>query len=92
MEDPKETIAEAVLPPRKPFLSQDQLDELWNERGLKYRVDEFHVVLLERGLGVHVDRPIFRSTFYSILKLFLVDGEAKRDPRYMPIPRFPRVQ
>lgn len=92
MADPKELIAEAVLPPRKPFLSPDQLDELWNERGMKYRVDEFHVVLLERGLGVQVDRPMFRSTVYNILKFFLVDGEAKRDPRYQPTPRFPRVQ
>lgn len=59
---------------------------------MKYRVDEFHLALLQRGLGVYVDRPMFRSMVHSILEKFLVEGEAKRDPRYAPIPRFPKVQ
>lgn len=90
--NPSEQSPEAVLPPRKPFLSPDALDEVWNERGMKYRIDEFHSVLIERGLGVYVDRPMFRSMIFSILEKFLVEGEARRDPRYAPIPRFPRVQ
>lgn len=92
MANPPEQSPEAVLPTRKPFLSPEQLDELWNERGMKYRVDEFHAALLQRGLGVYVDRPMFRTMVMSILEKFLVEGEARRDPRYQPIPRFPRVQ
>lgn len=89
--EPSPTSAEGVLPPKKSFLSDDALDEIWNVRGLKYRVDEFHQMLLNRGLANYVDRPAFRGMIREILQAFLVDGEARRDPKWTPRQRFPKV-
>ena len=85
------TEANQARLPEKEFLTADQLEEIWNMRGMKYRVDEFHKSLVERGLVPSVDRPIFRQSFYQILKEFLVEGRAKREPGKDPIPRFPKV-
>lgn len=89
-ERPPSEAAEAKLP-EKNFISGDQLDELWNMRGMKYRVDEMHKSMLERGLIPSVDRPAFRAAFRTIVKEFLVDGRAKRQPNKDPRPRFPKV-
>jgi hypothetical protein len=87
----KDTDPEAVLPPKKQFLTEDQLLELWDARGLKYRVDDFHKMLLDRGLAVYIDRPKFRNMFQDILRSFFVDGDARRDPRRQPKQSFPKV-
>lgn len=83
--------AESVLPPKKVFVGSAELEEIWNARGLKYRVDEFHEMLLRRGLGVYVDRPKFRKMFRDILEAFFVHGDARRDPRRVPRQRWPKV-
>jgi len=81
-----------VLPPRKQFLNDDQLEEIWNLRGLKYRIDEFHRQLLSRGLNVSVDRPMFRDAVFRIIRGFLVEGDSRLDPRSAPSPKFPKVR
>jgi hypothetical protein len=75
----------------KSFLTIEQLLEVWDTRGMKYRVDELHQLLLNRGLVPYADRGIFRKMFFEILETFLVKGLAKRDPRSTPAPRFPKV-
>jgi len=85
------TGAESVLPPKKQFLTEEQLDEVWEMRGMKFRIDEFHKALLDRGLVVSVDREVFRTTMFNILKMFMVDGDARRDPRMAPRPTFPKM-
>lgn len=90
MEQPRDS-AESVLPPPKQFLDEDTLDEIWDTRGMKYRVDDFHQMLLDRGLGVYVDQPKFRKMFKDILRQFFVEGLARRDPRRQPRQRFPKV-
>lgn len=94
MDQPTNPISqpESVLPPPKQFLSEETLEEIWDARGMKYRVDEFHVALLNRGLGIYVDRPKFRKMVLGILKQFLVDGEARRQPQHEVRTRFPRVR
>ena len=82
---------ESVLPPKKAFLTEEDLDELWDPRGLKYRVDELHVMLLNRGLSPHIDRTSFRSMVKTMLNTFLVDGNAKRDPKTEPKGTWPKV-
>lgn len=83
--------AEAVLPPKKQFLTPDQIQEIWDARGMKYRVDELHQMLLDRGLVNYVDRPMFRRMIMDIFRAFLVEGDARRDPRRQPKQRFPKV-
>ena len=86
-----DTDPESILPPERYFLSMDDLDELWDLRGMKYRVDDFHKMLLDRGLAVYIDRPKFRAMFRDILRSFLVEGDARRDPRRQPRQSFPKV-
>ncbi len=86
-----DTDPEAVLPPKKQFVTLEELAELWDTRGMQYRVDDFHLMLLNRGLAVYIDRTKFRSMFKDILRCFLVDGEARRDPRKQPKQSFPKV-
>jgi len=83
--------ADQVIPEPKQFLSEDQLEELWTARGLKYRLDDLHVQLLSRGLNVAVDRAIFRHTVHEILKAFLVNGEARLPKSKYAKPKFPKV-
>jgi hypothetical protein len=85
------THVESTLPPDKPFITDEQLDELWDARGMKYRVDELHVALLNRGLGPYLDRPKFRKMVRDILEQFLVRGEAKRQPEHEVRQSFPKV-
>ena len=83
--------AESTLAPPKAFLSEDQLLELWDTRGLKYEVDRIHQNLLNRGLAVYIDQPAFRKVLWDLLSGFLVDGKARRDPRRQPRQKFPKV-
>lgn len=84
--------SESVLPPPKQFLTEEQFEEIWEARGMKYRIDEFHVALLNRGLGTYIDRPKFRKMLRDILMRFLVTGEARRAPQHEVRTRFPRVR
>lgn len=77
--------------PEKPVLSAEALDEVWNARGMRHRVDEIHVSLLSRGLLPSVDREAFRHMIKVLLEQFLVVGKSKPDPRLAPKPRFPKV-
>ena len=86
-----DTDTEAILPPKKQFITSGELAELWDTRGMQYRVDDFHLMLLNRGLAVYIDRVKFRSMFKDILRCFLVDGDARRDPRKQPRQSFPKV-
>jgi len=83
--------ADSVLPPKKQFLTPEQMLELWDARGLKYRVDELHKALTERGLAPYVDRPMFRKMVIDILNAFLVDGDARREPKHELKTKWPRV-
>ena len=87
----KDTDPEAVLPPSKQFVTAIELGELWDTRGMKYRVDDLHKMLIDRGLAVYIDRFKFREMFKDILRSFLVDGDARRDPRKQPKQSFPKV-
>ena len=87
----KDTDPESVLPDKKQFITHGDLMELWDSRGMKYRVDDFHKMLLDRGLAVYIDRPKFREMFKDILRSFLVDVDARRDPRKQPKQAFPKV-
>jgi hypothetical protein len=87
----KDADPEAILPPKKRFITSSELGELWETRGMKYRVDDLHKMLLDRGLAVYIDRPKFREMFKDILRSFLVDGDARRDPRRQPRQAFPKV-
>jgi hypothetical protein len=82
---------EAVLPPKRQFITAEDLGELWDTRGMKYRVDDLHKMLIDRGLAVYIDRPKFRGMFKDVLRSFLVDGDARRDPRKQPKQSFPKV-
>ena len=86
----RSTDAASILPPTKKFLDQEQLDEIWEARGLKFRVDELHMFMLQRGLLPYVDREVFRRDVFGILKEFLVEGGARRDPKRSPTTIFPR--
>jgi hypothetical protein len=83
--------AESILPPPKQFISEEDFEELWNTRGWKFRWDEFHQLLLQRGLQPYVNQERFHQMVRDILKTFLVDGEARRDPRRVPRQVFPKV-
>jgi hypothetical protein len=86
-----EVDSHALIPPKRGFLAEDALLEVWDTRGLKYRVDEFHEALLSRGLQTYVDRPAFRKTVLDMLRAFFVEGDARRDPRHVPMQKFPKV-
>ena len=83
--------ADQVLPEPKQFLTEEQLIEIWDLRGLKYRMDDLHIQFLSRGLNVSVDRVMFRTIMYELLGAFLIRGEARLPSSKAPIPRFPKV-
>jgi hypothetical protein len=85
------TSVDQVRPPIKPCLTLDQLDEYWDERGMKYRIDTLHKACLSYGMNVAIDRPKFRAMLYGIIKSFLVDGESLLDPKKAPLPSWPKV-
>lgn len=81
----------SILPPKKQFLTAEQLLELWDARGMKYRWDEMHKAMLERGLAPYVDKPMFRKMVFDVLSAFLVEGDARREPKHELKTRWPRV-
>jgi hypothetical protein len=85
------TSTDQVKPPTKSCLTLDQLDEYWEERGMKYRIDTLHKACLSYGMNVAIDRPKFRSMLYGILRSFLVDGDSLLDPKKSPLPSWPKV-
>ena len=87
----KSTDAHSVLPPKKRFLESEQLLELWDTRGMKYRFDELHQMMLNRGLATTIDQLKFRPMVFDILRAFLVDGDARIAPKHRPRQKFPRV-
>jgi hypothetical protein len=92
MRDPSPPVdANQVLPEPKQFLTPEQLDEIWNLRGFKYRIDDFHVNLLSRGLNVSVNRENFRTAMFELLEAFFVKGDARLPSKMAPIPKFPKV-
>jgi len=82
---------DSILPPVKQFLSEDQFLEIWDARGMKYRFDELHQMMLSRGLTVNVDRVVFRKMVWDILHSFLVLGDSRRDPKHEERQKFPKV-
>lgn len=83
----RESIAQAAILPEKQFLTKDDLLEIWEIRGLKFRVDEFHKYCSDRGLMPHFRIDNFRSKMYRMLEQFFVEGESRRDPRFVPPPK-----
>jgi len=78
-----ESTHNAVLP-EKQFLTEDELAEVWETRGLKWRVDELFKFCRERGLLPSVRQERFRKKVRGILRAFLCDGDVRRDPRFVP--------
>ncbi|MHC4507737.1 MAG: hypothetical protein ACYTAO_02100 [Planctomycetota bacterium] len=81
---PRGEIPESIVLPRKQFLTEEELLEIWETRGLKYRVDELHKFCLERGLLPHNRRDSFRKKVFGMMRQFLCEGETRRDPRFVP--------
>lgn len=79
-----------VLPPKQ-FLSEDQLLEIWETRGMKFRVDEFHAWCVQQGLLPHCRKEVFRSKFHGMLASFFVRGDSRRDPKSVPPRKVPKV-
>lgn len=69
---------------KKPFLSLEQLMELWEVRGMRFGCDEIHAYCRGHGMHQHIDRFVFRRRLFSLLEQFLVAGEAQRDPQEIP--------
>lgn len=79
-----EPIPQSVELDRKQFLTPEQIYEVWEMRGLKYRVAEFHKYCTDRGLLTHFRVDTFGKKVFRMLEQFLVEGETRRDPRYQP--------
>jgi hypothetical protein len=56
------------------LITQEQLDGLWNESGLRQRIGRFRSWLLQRGLYTHVSERLLQEHFYEVLKEYLVKG------------------
>ena len=81
-----ETAESVILPPKR-FLKDEDLVELWEVRGLKFRVDDLYAHCRDRGLLPYFRKEHFRAKVFSMLQKFLVEGETRRDPRYVPPPK-----
>ena len=84
MDDPRSTTPQSVVLPPKEFLTEDQLMEVWETRGLKFRVDEFYEYCKTMGLLPHCRKDNFRSKVHGMLMAFLVRGDSRRDPKSVP--------
>jgi len=51
---------------------------------MKFRVDEFHGWCLQNGLLPHCRKDAFRAKLFGILNAFLVVGDSRRDPKFVP--------
>jgi hypothetical protein len=79
------SIPEATIPEKKYFLAESVLDEVWNGRGLLHAVDDFYGFCRDRGMLSYYRKEMFREHFFSILKAFLVSGEFRIDPKFVPL-------
>ena len=91
VDEARESIAQAAVLPKKQILAEETLLEVWETRGLKFRVDEFYKHCADRGLMPHFKVDNFRAKVYRMLKQFFVDGETRRDPRFVPPPKKRKV-
>jgi hypothetical protein len=92
MDDPARTsLPQSVTLPPKQFLTEDQLLEIWETRGLKFRVDEFYDWCTKMGLLPHCRREIFRGKFHGMMEAFLVRGDSRRDPKAIPPRKLPKL-
>ena len=89
--NPRKPSVDSIKPPKKQFITEEQLQELWDARGMKYRWDDIHRSLLQRGLAVYVDRPMFRKMIMEVLRSFLVEGDARVEPKHEPKTLWPKV-
>lgn len=84
MDDPRTTTPQSVVLPPKQFLTSDELLEIWETRGMKFRVDEFHTWCTQNGLLPHCRKDAFRAKLMGILEAFFVKGDSRRDPKSVP--------
>lgn len=63
------------------FLTAEQFEELWNERGLQYRLGDFYQVLV--GHGLKIKFPNFSSNIKELLRTSLVEGVIGQEPHDM---------
>lgn len=54
------------------MLTQEQLDMIWNERGLKLRIGRLRDWLVERGLKSFISSEKLQRHFYEVLLAFFV--------------------
>jgi hypothetical protein len=85
------SIPEATIPAKKHFLSEHVLDEIWNARGMLHAVDDFYGFCRDRGMLSYYKKEVFREHFFSILKAFLISGEFRVDPKFVPLKIPPKV-
>lgn len=65
----------------KPFLTEAQMAEVWEGRGLKFGCDDLYNFCRSRGMHPHIEKDAFRRKFRELTDRFLVRGEAQGDPR-----------
>lgn len=58
------------------FLTEEQLEQVWEEQGMRYRIDRFYRYLIDRGLlPMSVPADLFSDHIRNdILGKFLVKG------------------
>lgn len=54
------------------MLTKEQLDNVWKDQGMKYRMRRFHAYLTDRGLMPYINVNKFSSHVYELLHQFLV--------------------
>lgn len=55
-------------------LTKEQLDQVWHENGLKYRVGRFHGWLAEHNLLAYITERKIVEHLYEVLEAFFVKG------------------
>ena len=83
MDDPRQRIPETVILEKKQFLTEEQFEELCEVRGLKYRIDDYFIYCKNRGLQPSFKKEVFRKKVMGMLRSFLVDGDFRRDSRFV---------
>lgn len=61
-----------------PLMTDEEFKELWDERGLKYRLGEFYDTL--KGYGLRMNFQAFLSNSEVMIREFLVQGLVRKDP------------
>ena len=78
------TAPGALELPHKPFLSEQVLMEIWEGRGMKWRIDELHRYFRDNGLLPPVHRMAFRHMIFDAIRDHMVVGVAQRNPEEIP--------